>query len=235
MLYIFGRLLIQWYSTGGVCENSTVEVCSGEQWLKTQNINKSLPAPDNYPVRVFVNITYSMTCSNVTDCESDIELQVRKPSTNQILMSYTMPDNHHLLDTTASGTQQFYFDSNEKVNMFVLTLMISRSNNTCVNVSRVLVYRHECPQQSIGLTHLPAIQAPISSETVLFFPPCAENSHFSLQGRSVPQCTSEGKWSNNYEYCYCNMKYFRDDDMCISKGKSYKRSLLKACCILICK
>ena len=40
--------MIQWYSTGGVCEDSTVEVCSGEpgeKWLKTQYINKSLPAP----------------------------------------------------------------------------------------------------------------------------------------------------------------------------------------------
>ena len=211
-----------------MCENNTVDLCSGEpgeKWLRTQHINKSLPTPDVYPVRVFVNITYSMTCSNETDCESDIELQVGLPNTSQTLMPHAgdyiiMPDNHHLLDTTASGTQQFYFDLNEGVDIFVLTL-ISHSNDTCVNVSRVLVYRHECPQQSIGLTHLPAIQAPIS-EAVSIFPCCVENSYFSSQGRSVlvPQCTAEGKWSNDYEYCYCNMKYFRDGDGCILKGKS---------------
>ena len=203
-----------------MCENNTVDLCSGEpgeKWLRTQHINKSLPAPDHYPVRVFVNITYSRTCSNVTDCENDIELQVRLPNTHQILMSYTMPGNH-TLDTTASGIQQFYFDLNKEEDIFVLTL-ISHSNDTCVNVSRVLVYRHECPQQSIGLTCYPAIQAPIG-EAISVFPCCVENSHFSSQGRSVPQCTSEGKWSNDYEYCYCNMKYLRDDDGCILKGKA---------------
>ena len=208
-----------------MCENSAVDLCSGEpgeKWLKTQLINKSLPATDEYPVRVFVNITYSMTCSNVTDCESDIELQVRLNNTNQTLMphagDYTIPDNH-TLDTAASGTQQFYFDLNKGVNMtlFVLTL-ISHSNDTCVNVSRVLVYRHECPQLSIGLTRHPAIQAPISGAFSII-PCCTKNSHLSSQGRSVPQCTSEGKWSaNDYEYCLCNMEYFREDDVCILKG-----------------
>ena len=209
-----------------MCENNTVDLCygePGEKWLRTQYINKSLPARDVYPVRIFVNITYSMTCSNETDCESDIKLQVGLPNTNQTLMpyagDYTMPDNHHLLDTTASGTQQFYFDLNKGVDMFVLTLMISHSNDTCVNVSRVLVYRHECPQQSIGLERRPAIQAPIS-EAVSFIPQCAENSYFSFQGRSILQCTSEGKWSNDYEYCQCSMEYFRDNDGCILKGKS---------------
>ena len=47
MLLVHAQIL-QWYS-GGVCEDSAVGVYSGEpeeKWLRTQYINKSLPAPD---------------------------------------------------------------------------------------------------------------------------------------------------------------------------------------------
>ena len=216
-------LLLQWHSSGGVCENSTIEVCSreqGEKWLKTQNISKSLPSHAsyiNYPVRVFVNITYSMTCSEVTDCESAIELQVGLLNTTRMLMSQT--DNNNIPDHipgTASGTHHFYFNLNKGEDIFVLMLK-SHSNDTCVNVSRILVYRHECPQQSIGLTRHLATPANINGN-VPGIPQCADNSlFFALKEKLKLLCTSEGKWSNDVEYCQCNMEYFEDDDMCISK------------------
>ena len=164
---------LQWYSTG-MCENSTVAVCAGglgAKFLLTQHINKSVPAPDNYTVRVFVNITYSfMTCPEGRDCDHDFELLIARyfdPFTGDSIM----PDSH-IRDTTASGTQHFYFDVGVGFNL----ALRSHHNGVCVTVSRVLVYRHECPGQPTGLTRRPATQAPVN-DNVSAIPYCVENSH----------------------------------------------------------
>ena len=121
-------IIIQWVSAGGMCENSAVEACHGcpgDKILDTQIINKSLPAPDDYPVRIFVNITYSFMSSypGRIGCDDDFELQVGNMKDGE--MSYSdngiMPD-HRIQDTTLSGTQHFYFDSSQGEDNFVLRL-----------------------------------------------------------------------------------------------------------------
>ena len=163
-----------------MCENSTVAVRAGgrgDKWLYIQRIDKSVPAPDNYPVRVFVNITYSfMTCPEGRDCDHDFELLISR-NFGRYTGDSIMPDRH-IQDTTASGTQHFYFDVGVDEGGFNLALK-SRRKGVCVTVSRVLVYRHEClgrKQQTAGLTRRPATQAPVNN-TVSSIPYCVENSH----------------------------------------------------------
>ena len=216
---------IQWYSTGGVCEDSAVSVCSGEsgeKWLKTQYISKSLPAPDEYPVRVFVNITYSSVVCPPSSCEGDIELRIAHSTMSDFSRDGLMPNNRIILqNTTASTTQQFYFDISEVENGFFLVL-ISHSKGVCVTVSRVLVYRYECPGQeqlSTGLTRRPATQAPVSGR-VLVMPYCAENSRHSDTSRpEYLVCNSEGHWFNDQTHCVCDIGYSRDGDKC--EGSTY--------------
>ena len=208
---------LQWYSTG-MCENSTVAVCTGgrgNKWLQIQHINKSVPAPDNYPVRVFVNITYSfMTCPEGRDCDHDFELLISR-NYEQYTGDGIMPDRH-IRDTTASGTQHFYFDVGVDEGGFNLALK-SRRKGVCVTVSRVLVYRHEClglKQQTAGLTRRPATQAPVN-DTVSVIPYCAEHSHHAEF--SMPQtlrCTAEGVWENDLTVCECDWGYYRDGVVC---------------------
>ena len=167
---------LQWYSTG-MCENSAVAVCAGglgAKFLLIQRISKSVPAPDNYTVRVFVNITYSfMTCPEGRDCDHDFELLIAR-NIGQYTGDSIMPDRH-IRDTTASGTQHFYFDVGVDEGGFDLALR-SRPKGVCVTVSRVLVYRHECLGQPTGLTRRPATQAPVN-DNVSAIPYCVENSH----------------------------------------------------------
>ena len=65
-------------SVGGNCDKTAVRVCPGNstEELDTQPIEKSLPTPNPYPVRVFVNISYSVTCPEGSDCGRDFELQL---------------------------------------------------------------------------------------------------------------------------------------------------------------
>ena len=87
----------------------------------------------------------------------------------------------------------------------------------CINVSRVLVYRHECPgheKLSTGLERRPATQAPVSGR-VSAIPGCAENSNHSKDSRPERLvCTAEGNWLNDNTHCVCDIGYSRDGDKC---------------------
>ena len=204
-----------------MCENSAVTVCSGEpgeKWLRTQYINKSLPAPDKYPVRVFVNITYSSLACPEMICDPDFELHITRNNMNDYTGDGIMPTNkiQSFQDTAISITQHFYFDLNETETRFSLALR-SLPYGVCINVSRVLVYRHECPgheKLSVGLTRRPATQAPVSGR-VSAMPYCVKNSHHSEISRpGFLVCTFEGHWINDVTQCVCDIGYSRDVDKC---------------------
>ena len=81
-------------------------------------------------------------------------------------------------------------------------------------MSRVLVYRHECPERAIGLTRYPATQAPANG-TKSVMPNCAKNSnHSDTSNPSSLVCTAEGKWMNDQTECKCDIGYSRDGKEC---------------------
>ena len=184
-----------------------------EYRLQTQNINKSVPAPDEYPVRIFVNISYSFSnCSSgVNGCDSFIELRrlIQQIHGSHVSGYGVLPDNR-IQNGTTSGTQQFYFDVDEAQQHTGLVI-VARYLRVCTTVSRVLVYRYECPDQWMGLAHLPATQAPTSG-AVSVVPQCAENSH----PINNVICTALGEWIGNVAInCECDYGYFKFQDTCI--------------------
>ena len=190
--------------------------------MQTQFINKSLPAPDTYPVTIFVNITIvSGTCSG-PGCNNDFELQVshvisgesEEYSGNGIRPDSSIPLNGE----SFSRTERFSFDSGNTSSGFHIRL---EADNACVTVSRVLVYRYECPghdRQPTGLTRRPATQAPSTGST-LVRPFCAENSHFShISNHNSLACLNDGTWLKDQSHCVCDDGYNndRDADVCES-------------------
>ena len=228
-------LIVQWYSAGGMCGDSAVAVCSGEpgdKGTKIQYISKSLPAPDEYPVRVFVNISYSfIDCPEETEpqrlptpgpssqhCEREFELQLEiiRTDAGQSLSGNNILPGSHIYDAEI-GEVQLYFDLNANENEQFRLALVSRPNATCVTVSRVLVYRYECPdneRQSVGLTRRPATQAPVTGE-VSATTECVENSDHAAGSRTESLvCTAEGQWKDDLTHCVCNDGYYREIDIC---------------------
>ena len=218
--------LVQWIAAGGMCGDSAVAVCSrseGSKLLLIQIIDKSLPAPDEYPVRVFVNISYSfMGCppgssgtGQGSNCDLEFELQFAETTDNQVFESDIMPDNY--IHDNDDGEIQLYFDLNTNKNEQFRLALVSRPNATCVTVSRVLVYRYECPdneRQSVGLTRRPATQAPVTG-VVSATPECVENSDHAEHSRpELLVCTAKGGWQNDLTLCVCNDGYYRERDIC---------------------
>ena len=202
----------------------------GNKVLFTQNINKSLPAPDEYPVRVFVklNVTYPfLNCSKERECDGDLELRTMMftdSSQTFYIQSDVLKDNHTLIRDTIQ--YHYHFDLREGLDVFRL-ILISREGGACVSVSRVLVYRHECPGQeklSTGLTRRPATQAPVNG-TVSAMPYCVENSHHSDMNRLEPLvCTAEGEWMNDRTQCVCDLGFYREGPTC--KGNLFTVNML---------
>ena len=161
-----------------------------------------------------MNVTYSFMNCPSQQCDQDFELLLANIS-NGDRYSYgedgIMPDNQIQNTGEASSvTKQVFFNYNASVTGFALAL---RSHEACVTVSRVLVYRYECPghdRQSTGLGRRPATQAPVTA-AVPVTPYCTENAHFSdISNPDTLECTSEGLWNNDQTHCECNTGYIKD-------------------------
>ena len=153
-----------------------MSVCSNAV-LETQNISKSLPAPDTHTVRVFVNITFSTNCP-MTESDCEVELGIRAEDGR---MLEVMPDNVLKL-APGSQLKQFYFDIEPNRTDHFRLVLVSPGNGRCTTVTRVVVYRHECRRLPSGLTVLPATQAPATG-AVSVTPHCTENSHHTQYSR----------------------------------------------------
>ena len=88
-------------------------------------------------------------------------------------------------------------------------------------MSRVLVYRYECPghdrQPTLDLGRQPATQAPVTGfEPVTSY--CAEYSNFTSQEPPMSlKCSSFRHWSGDALPCQCDVGYSRNGDICEGK------------------
>ena len=218
----------QWqHGTTRICQHRA-HVCGyvlGDQnnWLFTQHISKAIPATDTYTIRVFVNVTYTfMTCLESNMCNRQFKIlkyitnspQRRSACSDTGLYSGSgiMPNNTILRGIDMVATDQRYFDMSTSQDEFYLALHdFSRNTSqyhlrgTCVNIYRLIVYRHECPAQAVGLVRYPATQAPVSG-TVSVQTQCVDNAHGSSSSLSV-RCDSDGHWSSGSPECECDLGY----------------------------
>ena len=184
-----------------------MSVCSNAV-LVTQNISKSLPAPDTHTVRVFVNITFSTNCSTTeSDC---VELHIKAEDGR---MLEVMPDNVLKLDA-GSQLKQFYFDIEPNRTDHFRLVLVNPGSGLCTKVTRVVVYRHECRRLRTGLTVLPATQAPATGR-VPVSSYCTEYSHHAQNSQPVLECDYTGMWFNDQTVYQCNDGFYRQDSDCI--------------------
>ena len=204
------RTFLPWYSQGA-CENSTVS-SNDIGHLRTQFINKNLPS--SKPVRIFVDITYSGS----SDClEQNCDVELFNSSYTQ---KVTMQDKCLFTAESIHLKECFSFDSNEHYSRFYLVL---RSHEYTVTVSRVLVYRYECPGSDrlppTSLLRRPTTPAPVSG-SVAVTPNCAENAHLSTGAHDGLMCSSDGTWLEISQInCECNKGYKESENGTTCEGK----------------
>ena len=157
----------------------------------------------------------------MAQCDSgDIELLVSHADSDQYTGDGIRPNNVITFSTRSpNSTRQFSFLSNNTSSGFSLSL---RATEACVTVSRVLVYRYECPGHDrlpTGLSRRPPTQSP-DIGSVRVDPYCAEHSHFSTaNGRNKLVCLSNGTWLNEQPQCVCDEGYSNEEDVDTCEGK----------------
>ena len=219
---------LQWqHGTGGLCAYQA-QVCgyvaeSGPQdnWLFTQYISKALPqiAADTYTIRVYVNITYTfLSCRVRAHCREEFLLQnyitnseqqsLTCSQISQFSGSAIMPNNVIRKSSSSETSTTRYFDMTADQDGFYFALQDIGSGNlrgTCVAVSRLIIYRHECRTQAVGLVRYPVTQAPTSG-TISVTTQCVPNAKRSSSSLTV-SCGSDGCWGIERPTCQCNVGY----------------------------
>ena len=165
-----------------------VVLCSEDSELQTGY--KSLHDSNMYPIQIFVNVTYSFTDCQMSNCTGDLELQIELYHNGYTRTSHNIQNNRE----ASSGTRKFVFGADTLTQGFYLKL---KSNQGCVTVSRVLVYHFQCPghdRQSTGLGRPPATPAPVTGAVVISTEMCYiyDFPHTTVQKALI--CTSQGKW-----------------------------------------
>ena len=199
---------------------------SQNNWLFTQYISKALPqtAADTYTVRVYVNITYTfLSCRVRAKCREEFLLQNYITNSEQILTcsqtsqfsgSAIMPNKIIRKSSNGETSTARYFDVTADQDGFYFAFQDVGSGSlrgTCVAVSKLIIYRHECRAQAVGLVRYPATQAPANDTdngtvTVKCVPNAYNSSSLDIK------CTSAGYWSSENPICECYVGYQRTTD-----------------------
>ena len=203
-----------------VCGN-VADSGSQKNLLFTQYISKAPPqtATDTYTVRVYVNITYTfLSCRVRAHCREEFLLQnyitnseqqsLTCSQTSQFSGSAIMPSNVIKKSSNSEPSTARYFDMNANEDGFYFALQDIGNNDlrgTCVTVSRLIIYHHECRAQAVGLVRYPTTQAPASG-TVSVTTQCAPNAQKSSSSLTV-SCGSDGCWGSERPTCQCNVGY----------------------------
>ena len=95
-----------------------------------------------------------------------------------------------------------------------------RDPGSCLAVSRIRVYRHNCISQQVGLVNYPDTPSPASSddgiETRTVMINCS-NENAAVDGSDTVTCLSNGTWGPENPVCGCNPGYEINGDECDSK------------------
>ena len=87
-----------------------------------------------------------------------------------------------------------------------------RDNGTCVGISRLRVYRYNCPSRQVGLVLYPETPAPVSGSVNVNIK-CVD--HAVVSGSSQVTCGSDGTWGPENPVCKCCRGYDEMQGECI--------------------
>ena len=154
-------MYFQWQQSAGTCQFQ-IKVCGFRQpgatqdnWLFTQHISKSFDANTNiYPVEILVDITYALqSCRSNRNPPCNTQFTLYRYITNSQQLPSTggsgfmNKDNYMSFGTAtpaATGaryTETHRFTLQPQQTGFYITI---EDTGTCVIISRLLVYRHNC-------------------------------------------------------------------------------------------
>ena len=210
-------MYFQWQQSAGTCQFQ-IKVCGFRQpgvaqdnWLFTQHISKSFANTNDYEVEILVDITFALqSCRSNRNPPCNTQFKLYRYITNEtqlpsnISSGFMNKDNYVSFGTVspaATGaryTETHRFTLNSTETGFYIAI---EDTGTCVIISRLLVYRHNCKSMQTGLVLYNETAAPVSNSTDIDIT-CADNANISGSPRVT--CGSDGMWGSQNPVCECN-------------------------------
>ena len=190
-----------------------------ENWLITQHINTVLPGGERLR-RVIAQFEGTINgCDISRQCRQSFE--VHKWQTSTIDRSAAAnTDNYVRVDRVSpeftSGIMSFveYVDIALNAEDGFYLAVVDRS--TCIDLTRLLVFYHVCPEETSELIFRPEAlgsQVSVTGE-------CVENSSTMSGAAPVLSCSDRGEWHVIIS-CLCNPGYEKSQDQCTGKLSTY--------------
>ena len=237
-------MYFQWQQSAGTCQFQ-IKVCGFRQpgdrqdnWLFTQHISKSFANTNNYSVEILVDITYALqSCRSNRNppCNTRFKLyryinnSQQLPSTSGFgFMNKTNYESFGTVSPAATGaryTETHHFTLNSNETSFYIAI---EDTGTCVIISRLLVYRHNCKSMQIGLVKYPETAAPVSGSrniNITCVPNAGNVVNADVCGSPPVPCDSDGEWGPQNPRCECRGGY--EDRVTECRGKTIKWSCIE--------
>ena len=164
---------------------------------------------NTFPVQIRINITHRFqSCRQGCNKEFKVYRYITNSSTlpstsNNGFMNtanYQLVDKVNHIDS-GPYTAVMVFEIQTSQTGFYLAI---RDEGTCLGISRLLVYRHNCRKKQIGLVRYPDTPAPITGSASVDVS-CADNAESSSS--AAVTCDSEGQWGPEMPTCGCSPGY----------------------------
>ena len=191
-------------------------------WVFTQYIEK--PLSINYPIRVFVQISYGISqCEHqMQNCDS-FELLSFVTNSEDPQERVDEENYHHSdLNPDSEIPTESRGAHNSTTTLYIdlggpdrgLYLAVESDERMCVTIGRLVVYINTCPSVENGLSRYPVTASPLTG-SVSVVGQCAANAHHTTG--SVPDsllCDFLGEWSSDQTLCECDSGYYREGNNC---------------------
>ena len=217
---LFFYLYLQWQQgAGGICRYQ-VRVCGFNQpgelqnnWFFTQHISKDFdPNIYNYPVDIRVEIRYAgISCRKRHGCNPNFSILTyitNNPQLSSTQGNGYMNRNNYMNNVTITPEQTS--TSYTEIQSFTLQpsqiglYVAIQDYGTCLGISRMRVYRNNCPSYQDRLVLYPDAPAPVS-DSVPVVTSCVDNAE--PIGSSTVMCGSDGTWRRATATCGCSPGY----------------------------
>ena len=179
-----------------------------DNWLFTQFISTAVPLNTTHTVRVIVEIKYTISsCRTRHGCFAVFRLYKYETDGPQPQEVYTNPANYESVrNKSGHSTLTQTITESIAVPPSVRGLYLAiRDNRSCITVSQVKVFRHQCRQKQEGLVIFPETAAPMDDNiTVTSY--CMPNSVAITEMDMV--CDTNGQWTGSGR-CRCIPGYYR--------------------------
>ena len=190
-------------------------------WLFTQHVDQDYDHSTYiYRVDIHVEVTFSLlNCSARDRCRQSFNLLSYPTSTVQLPTT----DGRGFMNTanyrsfaqpSASLSSETYTRSYRlKLPRFSSGFYLAIQDiGSCLEISRVRVYRYQCASQQRGLVLYPDVPAP-NTRWVTVSLTCVSNAI----GSPTALCISDGTWGSQNHECRCRLGYTRSGNECLGR------------------